>query len=175
MWQLKSDYVSHPPGPQWSMGDSRAGGGEAEPGGSADDVEESWLPGKQLVTQEVEGVGGGAYTCQECCLQAFVAHLHPLSLHVDLSNSKVKASSWSVNLSLANTTPSNRASLVAQQESICLQCRRLRLGFSPWVGKIPWRRKWQPTPVFLPGKSHGQRSLEGYNPWGYKSQIRLCD
>ena len=32
----------------------------------------------------------------------------------------------------------------------------------------PWRRKWQPTPVFLPGKSHGQRSLEGYSPWGHK-------
>ena len=36
----------------------------------------------------------------------------------------------------------------------------------PWVGKIPWRRKWQPTPVLLPGKSHGQRSLLGYSPWG---------
>ena len=36
--------------------------------------------------------------------------------------------------------------------------------FDPWVGKIPWRRKWQPTPVFLPGKSHGQRSLPGYSP-----------
>ena len=36
------------------------------------------------------------------------------------------------------------------------------------VGKIPWRRKWQPPPVFLPGKPHGQRSLEGYNPWGHK-------
>ena len=35
-----------------------------------------------------------------------------------------------------------------------------------WVRKIPWRRKWQPTPVFLPGKSHGQRSLVGYSPWG---------
>ena len=43
-----------------------------------------------------------------------------------------------------------------------------RLGFDPWVGKIPWRRKWQPTPVFLPGEPHGQRSLEGYSPWGHK-------
>ena len=42
---------------------------------------------------------------------------------------------------------------------ICLQCRRP--GFDPWVGKIPWRRKWQPTPVFWPGESHGQRSLVG--------------
>ena len=43
-----------------------------------------------------------------------------------------------------------------------------RLGFDPWVGKIPWRRKWQPTPVLLPGKFHGQRSLVGYSPWGRK-------
>ena len=38
----------------------------------------------------------------------------------------------------------------------------------PWVGKIPWRRKWLPTPAFLPGEFHGQRSLAGYNPWGLK-------
>ena len=48
---------------------------------------------------------------------------------------------------------------------ICLIRRRLR--FIPWVGKILWRRKWQPTPVFLPGKSHGWRSLAG-SPWGPK-------
>ena len=52
------------------------------------------------------------------------------------------------------------------KEPTC-QCRRCR--FHPWVGKIPWRRKWQPTPVFLPGKSHGQSSLVGYSPWeGHK-------
>ena len=39
---------------------------------------------------------------------------------------------------------------------------------NPWVKKIPWRRKWQPIPVFLPGESHGQRSLMGYSPWGCK-------
>ena len=48
----------------------------------------------------------------------------------------------------------------------CLQSRRP--GFYPWVRKIPWRREWQPTPVFLPGESHGQRSLAGYSPWGHK-------
>ena len=53
-----------------------------------------------------------------------------------------------------------------QQERICLQCGRP--GFDPWVGKIPWRRAWQPTPVFLPGESHGQRSLVGCSPWGCK-------
>ena len=41
-------------------------------------------------------------------------------------------------------------------------------GFNPWVRKIPWRRKWQPFPVFLPGKFHGQRSLAGYSPCGHK-------
>ena len=46
----------------------------------------------------------------------------------------------------------------SDQELAC-QCRRYkRLGFDPWVRKIPWRRAWQPTPVFLPGESHGQRS-----------------
>ena len=49
--------------------------------------------------------------------------------------------------------------------NVCLQCGRP--GFNPWVGKIPWRRKWQSTPVLLPGKSHGQRSLVGYSPWGF--------
>ena len=49
------------------------------------------------------------------------------------------------------------------KRSIC-QCRRW--GFDPWVWKIPWRRKWQPTPVFFPGKSYAQRSLVGYGPWG---------
>ena len=51
------------------------------------------------------------------------------------------------------------------RESAC-QHRRQRL--DPWVGKIPWRKKWQPTPVLLPGKSHGQRSLVGYSSWGCK-------
>ena len=45
---------------------------------------------------------------------------------------------------------------------------RKSLWFDTWIGKIPWKRKWQPTPVFLSGKSHGQRSLAGYSPWGHK-------
>ena len=55
---------------------------------------------------------------------------------------------------------------VAHQERICLQSKRP--GFNLWVGKSPRRRAWQPTPVFLPGKSHVQRSLGGYSPWGCK-------
>ena len=42
----------------------------------------------------------------------------------------------------------------------------LRDGFDPWVGKIPWRRTWQPTPIFLPGESLGQKRLAGYSPEG---------
>ena len=57
---------------------------------------------------------------------------------------------------------------VLDKESAC-HCRRLRsCGFGPWVGKIPWRRKWQPTPEFLFGESHGQRSLAGYSPRSHK-------
>ena len=56
--------------------------------------------------------------------------------------------------------------LVAQLVKICLQCRRPR--FNPWVEKIPWRSEWQPTLVFLPGKSHGQRNLESCSSWGHK-------
>ena len=54
------------------------------------------------------------------------------------------------------------------KEPTC-QCRRhKRPGFDPWLGKIPWSRKWQTHPVFLPGESHGQKSLVGYSSWGLK-------
>ena len=55
---------------------------------------------------------------------------------------------------------------MAQTVKICLQCRRPE--FDPWIGKIPWRREWQSTPVFLLGEFHGQRSLVDYSPWGGK-------
>ena len=44
----------------------------------------------------------------------------------------------------------------------------MRCGFDPWVEKILWSRKWQPSPVFLPEKSYGQRNLVGYSPWGQR-------
>ena len=54
------------------------------------------------------------------------------------------------------------------KEPAC-QCRRHKKhGFDPWVGKIPWSRSWQPTLVFVPVESHGQRSLVGYGPEGCK-------
>ena len=55
---------------------------------------------------------------------------------------------------------------LAQGKRVCLP--RRKCGFHFWVGKIPMRRNWQPTLVFLPGKSHGQRNLVGYRPWGFK-------
>ena len=58
------------------------------------------------------------------------------------------------------------ASLVAPMVKDLLQCRTP--GFNPWVGKIPWRRAWQLTPVFLPGESHGHRSPAAYSPQGHK-------
>ena len=59
-----------------------------------------------------------------------------------------------------------RASLMIQTGKNAYPCRRCR--FDPWVGKIPWRRKWQPTPIFLPGEFRGQRSLVGYSPRGLR-------
>ena len=53
-------------------------------------------------------------------------------------------------------------------KNLLVMQEKQRCRFDPWVGKIPWRRKWQPTPVFLPGESYGQRSLAGYSPWGHK-------
>ena len=53
------------------------------------------------------------------------------------------------------------------KEPTCQSRRSKRHGFSPWVRKIPWRRAWQPTPVFLLRESHRQRSLVGYSPWGH--------
>ena len=55
------------------------------------------------------------------------------------------------------------------KQPTCWWRRSKRHGFDSWVWKIPWRRRWQPTPVFLPGESHGQRSVAGYSPCGCKS------
>ena len=64
---------------------------------------------------------------------------------------------------LLSIVPGSLPRWLSGKESTC-QCRKR--GFDPWVRKIPWGRKWQPTLVFLPGKSHRQKSLVGYSPWG---------
>ena len=61
-------------------------------------------------------------------------------------------------------TPTFLVALTVKES--CLQFRRPE--FDPWVRKIPWRREWLPTPVFLPREYHGQRSLAGYSAWGRK-------
>ena len=64
----------------------------------------------------------------------------------------------------ANSVPGDTSG----KEPAC-QCRRhKKCSLNPWVGTISWRKAWQPTPVFLPGESHGQRSLAGYSPWGLR-------
>ena len=66
---------------------------------------------------------------------------------------------------LGNSNREQGFSLWLRSKKPACQCRRLPCG--PWIRKILWRRKWQSTSVFLPGKSHGQRSLGGYDPWGH--------
>ena len=64
---------------------------------------------------------------------------------------------------------------LSSQQSAYQHMSPRKCRFDPWVGKIPRRRKWQPTPVFFPGKFHGQRSLVGYSPWGPKeSDMTEC-
>ena len=75
---------------------------------------------------------------------------------IPLSNSLTPAVFPTVQLNLT----------LAQMVRSCLQCRRC--GFDSWVGKIPWRREWQPSAIFLSGKFYGQRSLVGYSPWDCK-------
>ena len=77
-------------------------------------------------------------------------------------------SEWALKLNSLPTEQKRACHVAPCKESAC-QCRSCRRsGFDPWVGKIPWRRAWQPTPVFLPGEALGQRSLAGYSPWGHK-------
>ena len=69
-----------------------------------------------------------------------------------------------VSLALAGRFFTTSVTMTAWQKSIIPRWQ----GFEPWVGKIPWKKKCQPTPVFLPEASHGQKSLAGYCPWGCK-------
>ena len=73
---------------------------------------------------------------------------------------------WRHHIIIAKGSRNGGASLGLSGKEFTCQSRRG--GFHPCVRKIPWRRAWQPTPVFLPGESHGQRSLVGCSPWGRK-------
>ena len=85
-----------------------------------------------------------------------------------------------IKLSHANMTTGKTIALTIQSLPCWLSAKEFACNarvtwFDSWVGKIPWRRKWQPTPVFLPGESQGQRSLVGCSPGGSQSQTRLND
>ena len=84
-----------------------------------------------------------------------------------LPRSKCLLISWLQSPSAVILEPKKLKWLSGKQSDCRCRSHR-RHGFHPWAGKIPWRRKWQPTPVFLPGESHGQRSLVGGSPWGHK-------
>ena len=88
----------------------------------------------------------------DICLSYIYVYIHEIYVFVYMKYKHIYLYTWNIPRWLSG------------KESVC-QCRRhRRRGFDPWVGKIPWRRKWQPTPGFLPGESHGQRSLVGYSP-----------
>ena len=70
----------------------------------------------------------------------------------------------SVSLEFTSDSHSKSTSLVAHWQRIHLPMQETWI-FDTWAGKVPWRRKWQPTPAFLPGEPHGQRSLVGYSVW----------
>ena len=118
-------------------------------------LEKEWLPTPVFLPREFYG-------------QRSLVGSSPWS-HKDLDMTKVT--------DLTHTHAwSSRVFPNGSQVKIHLQCRRQRRRvFDSWVGKIPWRRKWQPTPVFLPGESHWQRSLVGYNPKVSKNRTRLSD
>ena len=81
-----------------------------------------------------------------------------------VTKSRTQPSDWTELIVLCTGFPGGTSS----KEPTC-QCRRCnRLGFNPWIRKIPWRRAWQPTPVLLPGESLGQRSFAGCSPLGGK-------
>ena len=108
----------------------------------------------------VEGLEGGEGS-ERCCRMS-----HMLATPTETSDRQGESSSVSsFMLSIRALGFPDGAS---GKEPAC-QCRRYRrCGFDPWVGKMPWRREWQPSPVFFPGESQRQRSLVGYSPWGHK-------
>ena len=123
----------------------------------------------QSVVNQIQSVVLFRWYC--CCLEVwfgcfFTFYIH-LPIRLVLPSTFVKL--WSLSIRVVLNTP-HRVCEGFPGGSVVknLSANAADISFNPWVGKIPWRRKWQPTPVFLLGKSHEQRSLAGYNPWGCK-------
>ena len=93
----------------------------------------------------------------------------------DVCTNKVSGGHCGPNRTENGTLPSRVTSLVPEGEELPKwlsskepACQYRRHGFDPWVGKISWKRKWQLSSVFLPGKCHGQKNLACYSPWGHR-------
>jgi len=104
--------------------------------------------------------------CDDLCMLDLlvVSFTNDLTTSPVILQAKEAASSRECSFAPAGAS---RAVLVGKNPPASIR-RRYRRGFHPWVGKLPWRRPWQLTPVFLPGESHGQKSLRGYSPWGQR-------
>ena len=122
------------------------------------------IQGRQLVRWLTEGRADKGGLCLQVTLLSHWIK-PPLKLPAPRDFSVLRCNtfpSW-LKLLWVGFSGASQVALVGKQ-SVCRRHKRHRL--HPWVRKKPWRRKWQPTPVFLPGKSHGQRSLVGYSPQG---------
>ena len=102
----------------------------------------------------------------ECLMQSLVQPLRNIAVSCSLSLSC--SSLFYLDWALIHWASQMTLVVKKKKKKIHLPMQGERDGFPPWVRKIPWRREWQPTPVFLPGKSHGLRSLAGYSLWGHK-------
>ena len=141
----------------WSWA-SPSGSYGKEPASNAGDA--SWIPG----SGRSPGVGYGSplqYSCLENPMDwgAWRATVHEVAKRVEHN-----WSNWACTYAWLIIYMGLLRWLSGKDSSF--QCRRT--DFNPQVRYIPWRRKWQPTPIFLPGNSHRQRSLEGYSAWGHK-------
>ena len=113
---------------------------------------------------------GNSHTSPFCSSPCF--DLAPLSVVISLFYTQLHSSSLSFTLTSLTSYYILSMRIIGLHwcfsgEEFTCQCRRS--SFNLWDRKIPWRRKWKPTPIFLPGKSHGQRNLVGYSPWGHKN------
>ena len=108
-------------------------------------------------------------SCVHGISQARILEWVAMPLQRDLPNTGIKPKSSTLQADSLLSEPPGKLSISKASTSNAGDCRQFRRsGFNPWVRNILWRRKWQLTLVFLPGKSHGQRCLVGYSPWDHK-------
>ena len=125
------------------------------------------LSGSQIV-MDIPGNGKSGFDFFRNCQAAFwgVFRLTPSVCRAQQPRTSLPPAISLFNFHLPSGFVAPRVMLVVKEPAS--QCRRhKRLRFDPWVGEIPWRRAWQPTPVFFSGESHGHRSLVGCSPWGH--------